>query len=153
MWDETPELRTLIGRTRAAGVIRIHYLLTNSTPPRIPWTTALLEIERRIPLRAAQLKSVFIAHLRFWDERELARIRGNISRSRNPGALTEASQWGVNEIAAKLGETPELIRMALALLEAEDMPLIAISGDDIVFPISALQWITRGGERLEGEVG
>ena len=67
--------------------------------------------------------------------------------------MTEASQWGVNEIAAKLEETPELIRMALALLEAETMPLIAIRGDDIVFPLSALQWITRGGERLEGEVG
>jgi len=155
IWAKTPELQTLIGGTRETGVKRIFDLLEHSEPPRIPWSRASLEAERRLPLRAAQLKRVFIAHLRFWNEQELARIRGNISRSQRPGQLVEESGYTITSLAAAPGwnETVEFTQRVLELLLAENMPLIALRGNDIVFPFTALRWITRGGEMLEGETG
>jgi hypothetical protein len=155
MLDKHPELVEYFkdNVNPATEVIRQILRRANKTPHTDITLEAAVAEERRIPLRAAQLKSVFIAHLRFWDEPELERIRGNLTRAQRPGSLSEDTGYTVDSLAASLNETPELIRRALALLEAEDMPLIAISGDDIVFPLSALRWITRGGERLEGEVG
>jgi hypothetical protein len=155
MLDKHPELVEYFkdNVNPATEVIRQIIRRTNKTPHTDITLAAEVADERRIPLRAAQLKRVFIAHLRFWNEQELARIRGNLSRSQRPGQLAEESGHTIASLATRLNETVEFTQRALELLLAENMPLIALRGNDIVFPFTALRWITRGGEMLEGETG
>ena len=159
MLDKYPELVEYFkeGKPDAYTLIRQIILRAGKTPHTDITLEAEITETRRIAARAAQLKSVFIAHLRSWNEQELGRIRGNLSRAEQSGrpvrTLREDTGYTLDSLAASLNETPEFTRSAIALLEAETTPLIAIRGDDIVIPYPALRWITRGGERLEGEVG
>jgi len=157
------------GKPDAYTLIRQIILRANKTPHTDITLAAEIADERRIPLRAAQLKSVFIAHLRARDQEWIDRVRSNIPRAQRADLLYEDTGYTVDSLAASLNETPEFIRRVIRLLEAETMPLVAIQsrlhvhtrvilgdipeGQILVFPYSALRWITRGGETLEGEVG
>jgi len=110
--------------------------------------------ERRIPLRASQLKSSLAAYLRSRDGAWLGRVSGNLGRTLNP---TEPTPWSVETLATAMQETPEFMEKVIALLVAETPQLIAIEEGAqgtriIVIPPSGLRWILRGGRDLGGEV-
>jgi len=171
MLDNHPELVEYFkdNVNPATEVIRQILRRANKTPHTDITLATEIADERRIPLRAAQLKSVFIAHLRSWAEPELERIRGNLFRSQFPAHLYEDTGYTIESLAVTLQETPEFIRKVIELLEAETPQLIAIlhrsrvqsvirlgpqlEGHIIVFPYTALVWITRGGAKIEGEGG
>jgi len=146
------------GTDRRNGIIRIRGILMNSVPARIPWTAPMQRDERRIPLVASQLKSAFLAYLRSQNEEWLDRVRRNFMQPGGAIARWEPTGYSVQDLATNRGETPEFIRRVIALLGTETPQLVSIlpgirGREMIVFPFSALQWITRGGETVEGEVG
>jgi hypothetical protein len=113
--------------------------------------------ERRIPLVASRLKSAFLAHLRYQNEEWLDRVRHNLMQPGGAYDRWEPTGYSVQELAINRGETLEFMRRVIALLGTETPQLVEIrpgirGREMIVFPYSALQWITRGGETVEGEV-
>jgi hypothetical protein len=130
---------------------------------RIPITEESREAEasdaRRIPLRASQLKSAFLHHLRSQDEAWLERVRGNISRTRRTADYNELTGYSVQRLAEDLNETEDFIRSAIGLVAEEPPHIITIAEPDrrgteaILIPYSGLLWITMGGEAVDGEVG
>ena len=122
---------------------------------RTPLTATILEAqatdERRIPARAGQLKSVFLAYLRSRDQEWLDRVRGNLTRTSVDYA--EETGYTIDSLAEVLEETPEFVERVIALIESESPQLIANREGDIVIPRSGLQWIVRGGTTVEGEEG
>ena len=159
IWDQTPALQILMpGTDRRNGIIRIRGILQNSVPARIPWTAPMQKDERRIPLVASRLKSAFLAHLRYQNEEWLDRVRQNLMQPGGAYDRWEPTGYSVQELAINRGETLEFMRRVIALLGTETPQLVEIrpgirGREMIVFPYSALQWITRGGETVEGEVG
>ena len=68
--------------------------------------------------------------------------------------MFEETGHTVDSLATRLQETPEFIQKVIALLEVETPQLIALlpANQTIIFPYTALRWITRGGATIEGEV-
>ena len=132
-------------------------MLVDANPPRVPWTDELLRADRVLPERVAQIRAVIQNWLRTQaaDEEWMTRIRINVrvgyTGTVRPSSLYESMGIDVNRLAALLQETPDLTRKALAVLFAETPQFVAMHpdprlADELVIPLSGLQWIIREGE-------
>ena len=155
MIDQTPELDTLIPTSwpRLRRAQNIRSLLIRGTPSRIPWTTARLRSERRIPLIAANIKGQVIAYLRAKAQDEEWVTRQRVGTRLNPN-FAEGWGLGIDDLAAALPgrETPEDTQAALDIVASETPQLIRLNQQgNLEIPHSGLLWILRGGGTLPGE--